>query len=46
MKCTTIAITVATALALGIAPKAKAADLGCSNASLRGTFAYTSNGQS
>ena len=44
MKCTTITLTVATALALGIAPKAKAVDLGCSNSSLRGTFAYTSTG--
>ena len=40
----TLIITLATALALGIAPKAKAQGLGCSNASLRGTFAYTSTG--
>jgi hypothetical protein len=39
----TFAITVATALALGIAPKAKAQP-GCSNATLMGTFAYTSTG--
>ena len=40
----TFAITVATALALGIAPKAKADGRGCSNATLQGTFAYTSTG--
>jgi len=40
----TFAITVATALALGIAPKAKADGPGCSNATLKGTFAYTSTG--
>jgi hypothetical protein len=48
MKRTTIAktcaMTVATALALGIAPKAKADGPGCSNATLKGTFAYTSTG--
>jgi hypothetical protein len=37
----TLAITVATALALGIAPKAKAA---CTNATLQGTYAFTSTG--
>jgi hypothetical protein len=40
----TFAITVAAALALGIAPKAKADGPGCSKASLNGTFAYTSTG--
>ena len=48
MKCSTIAktftIAAVTALALGIAPTAKADDKGCSNASLQGTFAYTSTG--
>src|SRR5215472_2267267 len=39
-----LAITVATALALGIAPKAKADGIGCSNATLKGTFAFTSTG--
>ena len=35
-----------TALALGIAPPAKAqvVNKGCSNATLQGTFAYTSSG--
>ena len=33
-----------TALASGIAPAAKADDKGCSNATLQGTFAYTSTG--
>jgi hypothetical protein len=37
----TFAITVATALALGIAPKAKAA---CTNSNLQGTYAFTSTG--
>src|SRR5437763_331666 len=37
-------ITAVTALALGIAPTASANDKGCSNASLRGTFAFTSTG--
>jgi hypothetical protein len=40
----TLAITVATTLALGIAPTAQAADKGCSNATLNGTFAYTNTG--
>lgn len=37
-------IAAITALALGIAPTAKAQVSGCSNLSLHGTFAYTSNG--
>jgi len=48
MKCNTIAktftIAAVTALALSIAPTAKADDEGCSNATLQGTFAYTSTG--
>ena len=48
MKRTTIAkafaITVAAALALGVAPKAQAGDKECSNATLKGTFAFTSTG--
>jgi hypothetical protein len=40
----TFAITIATALALGIAPWAMADDKGCSEANLKGTFAYTSTG--
>ena len=40
----TFTMTAVTALALVIAPTAKADDKGCSNASLHGTFAYTSNG--
>ena len=40
----TFTITALTALALGIGPRAKAADRGCSNATLKGTFAYTSTG--
>ncbi len=48
MKRSTIAqsLTLAaiTALALGLAPTAKAADKGCSNLSLKGGFAYTSTG--
>ena len=48
MKRTTIAKTFAiatvTALALGIAPSAKADDKGCSNLSLKGTFAHTTTG--
>jgi hypothetical protein len=35
------AIAAVTALALGMAPTAKADNKGCSNASLTGTFAYT-----
>jgi hypothetical protein len=38
------AITVAAALALGIAPKAQAGDKECSNATLTGRFAFTSTG--
>ena len=37
-------IAAITALALGIAPAAKAQDKGCSNATLQGTFAYTVTG--
>jgi hypothetical protein len=37
-------VTLATALAVGIAPKAQAADKGCSNATLTGTFAYSNTG--
>src|SRR5579864_9335971 len=47
MKCSiagTVTMAAVTALALGIAPTAKADDKGCSNATLRGTFAYTSTG--
>jgi hypothetical protein len=50
MKRSTIAkiftIAAVTALALGIAPRAKAEEVnkGCSSASLRGTFAYTVTG--
>jgi len=48
MKRTTIAkafaITVAAALALGIAPEARAGDKECSNATLKGKFAFTSTG--
>jgi hypothetical protein len=40
----TFVITVATALALGIVPRAKAQEPGCSKATLKGTFAYTSTG--
>jgi hypothetical protein len=40
----TFTLAALTALALGIAPTAKAADKGCSAASLLGTFAYTSVG--
>jgi hypothetical protein len=40
----TFAIAVAAALALGIAPTAKAQNKGCSNTTLLGTFAYTSTG--
>lgn len=37
-------IAALTAIALGIAPQAKAQGPGCSNATLKGTFAYTSTG--
>jgi hypothetical protein len=40
----TFAFTVGAALALSLAPTVKADDKGCSNAILRGTFAYTSTG--
>jgi hypothetical protein len=40
----TFALAAVAAVALAIAPAAKADDKGCSNASLRGTFAYTSTG--
>jgi len=38
------ALAAVTALVLGIAPMAKAADKGCTNASLRGTFAFRGTG--
>ena len=43
---TTKAFTIAavTLLALAVAPMAKAADKGCSNATLRGTFVHTASG--
>ena len=40
----TFAIAAVTALALGIAPTAKADNKGCSNATLKGTFAHTATG--
>jgi hypothetical protein len=40
----TLTIATVTALVLGIGPKAKADDKGCSEATLKGTFAYTSTG--
>ena len=40
----TFAIAAVAALALGLAPTAKADDKGCSNATLNGTFAFTSSG--
>jgi len=40
----TLTIAAVTALALGIAPAAQAADKGCSNLSLTGTFAYRTVG--
>jgi hypothetical protein len=40
----TFTIAAATALVLGITPTANAADKGCTNLSLQGTFAYTSTG--
>jgi hypothetical protein len=40
----TFAMAAVTALALSIATTAKADDKGCSNATLQGTFAYTSTG--
>ena len=47
MKCSiarTFTMAAVTALALAISPTAIADDKGCSNATLRGTFAYTSTG--
>ena len=48
MKRSTIAkaftIAAVTALALGIAPTAKADDKGCSNSTLKGTFAHRASG--
>lgn len=41
---TTFAFAAVAVLALSIAPAAKADDRGCSNATVRGTFAYTSTG--
>src|SRR5258708_39276971 len=38
------AIAAVTALALGVAPMAKADNKGCSNATLKGTFAHTASG--
>jgi hypothetical protein len=40
----TFAIAAITALALGMAPTAKADNKGCSNVSLRGTFAHIATG--
>jgi hypothetical protein len=40
----TLTIAAVTAFALGIAPRAKADDRGCSEATLKGVFAYTSTG--
>ena len=40
----TFAIAALTALALGIAPMARADNKGCSNASLKGTFSHTASG--
>ena len=40
----TFTIAAVSALALGTAPTMSAADKGCSNASLQGTFAYTGTG--
>ena len=40
----TFTIAAAAALVLSLAPLATAQDRGCSNATLRGTFAYTSTG--
>ena len=37
-------VTLTTALALGVAPTARAGEKGCSNATLTGTFAYTNTG--
>jgi hypothetical protein len=40
----TLTLAAITALALGVTPTAKADDKGCSIASLKGTFAYSSSG--
>jgi hypothetical protein len=40
----TFTIAAVGALALSVAPRANADDKGCSNSSLRGTFAYTGTG--
>jgi hypothetical protein len=40
----TLTIATVTALVLGIGPKAEAENKGCSEASLKGAFAYTSTG--
>ena len=40
----TFTIAAVTALAMAIAPTASAADKGCSNASIRGTFAFRATG--
>jgi hypothetical protein len=40
----TLVIAAVTVLALGVAPKAKADDKGCSNVIVQGTFAYTGTG--
>ena len=44
MRSKTFAIAAVTALALGIAPMAKADNKGCSNATLRGSYAQTGTG--
>lgn len=41
---TTLAIAAVAALALGIAPAAKADNKGCSNATLKGTFVHAASG--
>ena len=40
----TLVITAVTTLTLVVAPGAKAADKGCNNATLKGTFAHTASG--
>lgn len=40
----TLSVTAVAALALSVAPTARAQDKGCSNASLQGTYGYTSTG--
>jgi hypothetical protein len=44
MNAKTLTIAAVAALALGIAPMAQASNKGCSNVTLKGTFAYTSTG--